>query len=154
MGVEIERKFRVKDNSWKDKGKGIHFHQGYLTDDINRVVRVRVAGDEAFLTIKGINKGTRRAEFEYPIAVSEANSMLSDLCLKPTIEKHRYRIDYKGKTWEIDEFHGENEGLIIAEIELISESEIFEFPPWLGEEVSHDPRYYNSNLVSFPFSKW
>lgn len=154
MGKEIERKFLVTSQEFKDLAEGVYIHQGFLNTDKERVVRVRIYGDRAFLTVKGITKGATRAEFEYEIPPLDAEAMLSDLCEKPTIEKHRYSIDSGPHTWEVDEFHGENEGLVIAEIELSKEEEEFEKPSWIGHEVTSDPRYFNANLVSNPYKNW
>jgi adenylate cyclase len=154
MAKEIERKFLVKDDSYKKLGQGEYLHQGFLSTDKERVVRVRIKGESAWLTIKGINIGATRAEYEYEIPMEDAEYMLEHLCLKPTIEKHRYLVPYAGFTWEVDEFHGENEGLVVAEIELPSEATPFDLPAWVGEEVTDDPRYYNANLVERPFRRW
>lgn len=154
MGKEIERKFVVTSDDFKKEAEGVYIHQGFLNTDKERVVRVRIYGEEAFLTIKGITKGATRAEYEYGIPREHAREMLSDLCEKPTIEKHRYRVDYDGHTWEVDEFHGENDGLVVAEIELEHEDERFGRPSWVGEEVTGDPRYFNANLVKNPYKNW
>lgn len=152
MGAEIERKFLV-DPSWRPRDGGTLFRQGYLNSQRERVVRVRLAGARAFLTIKGVTTGVTRAEFEYPIPVADAEPLLA-LCEQPLIEKRRHVEEYGGKTWEIDVFLGANAGLVIAELELACEDETFERPPWLGSEVSTDPRYYNNNLIARPFSTW
>jgi adenylate cyclase len=128
--------------------------QGYLSTHPERVVRVRVEGPSAVLTIKGRNAGAARGEWEYPIPMDDARSFLDTLCERPIIEKYRYRIPYAGKTWEVDEFLGENAGLIIAEIELDDEGATFEKPGWVGTEVTDDPRYYNANLLQRPYSIW
>ena len=154
VGLEIERKFLVVHNQWPRHQPGIYFKQGYISTHKTGVVRVRVAGKKAFLTVKGENKGSSRLEFEYQIPVQEAEVMLRELCRKPLIEKTRYSIKYRGKTWEIDEFHGENRGLIIAEVELESPEEVFLKPPWAAEDVTGDSRYFNSNLCSAPFCSW
>lgn len=153
MGLEIERKFLVRDDSWRTNN-GAHFRQGYLNSSLERVVRVRVIGEKGYLTIKGSNTGAVRPEFEYEIPVSDANDMLDKLCEKPLIEKIRHVVEYCGTVWEIDAFSGENEGLIVAEVELQSEEAQFEAPIWLGDEVTGDPRYYNSNLVKRPYKDW
>jgi adenylate cyclase len=153
MGREIERKFLVKGNAWR-KGKGARYRQGYLSSVKERTVRVRTINDKGYLTIKGIAIGATRLEFEYEIPVQEACELLNELCEKPMIEKDRYKIDYKGLVWEIDEFFGENEGLLVAEVELHSENQVFERPEWLGEEVTGDTRYFNSNLIKNPFTTW
>lgn len=154
MAKEIERKFLVKTAAWKPHGAGVPFKQGYLNTQKERVVRVRIEGDKAKLTIKGVTTGVTRSEFEYPIPVEDAAILLDNLCEKPLIDKHRHAEVHGGKTWEIDVFHGDNEGLVVAEIELGSETETFVRPDWAGEEVSSDPRYFNSNLLKHPFKKW
>jgi CYTH domain-containing protein len=153
MATEIERKYLVKDASWKDGVAGTRYVQGYLCTDPERTVRLRIAGPEAWVTIKGLTQGIARAEFEYPIPSSDAEKIL-DLCLRPLIEKIRYRIEYRGHTWEVDEFLGDNQGLVLAEIELGDAGEPLELPPWAGAEVSADPRYFNANLVARPFTEW
>ncbi len=155
MPKEIERKFKVKKN-WKSEFpeiEGFVIEQGFLNRDKNRVVRVRIKGEQGFLTIKGKNKGNTRAEYEYEIQMADAEELIL-LCEKPIIEKVRYELPYGDHVWELDVFKGLNQGLLIAEIELEDENEVFELPDWLGEEVSGDERYYNSNLVAFPFSEW
>ncbi|MDO4938328.1 MAG: CYTH domain-containing protein, partial [Sutterellaceae bacterium] len=146
-GLEIERKFLVTGNAWKALGTPTVFRQGYLNDEKERTVRVRVAGDKGFLTIKGKNTGAVRAEFEYEIPVEDAVKMLETMALRPLIEKTRTVIVYGGHTWEVDEFMGDNAGLVVAEIELTDENEVFDKPDWIGEEVTGDARYYNSSLV-------
>lgn len=153
MAREIERKFLVRGDDWRS-GQSALYRQGYLNTDKHRTVRVRVTGDSAFLTIKGITTGATRQEFEYPIPVRDADEMLNGLCEKPLIEKRRYRVPHDNLTWEVDEFLGENEGLVVAEVELASEDQAFEKPDWIGEEVTSDPRYYNANLVQRPFTTW
>ncbi|NOX35207.1 MAG: CYTH domain-containing protein [Deltaproteobacteria bacterium] len=154
MGTEIERKFLLKDGKWRSMAKGVHFRQGYLNSSKERTVRVRTVNGKGFLTIKGITVGASRIEYEYEIPKNECNAMLDDLAEKPIIEKNRYKVDYKGLTWEIDEFFGENQGLIVAEVELESEDQKFEKPEWAGKEVTGDPRYFNSNLIKHPYAKW
>ena len=155
MALEIELKFLVKNNSWKKQAQGTLYRQGYISTNKNRTVRVRTIDDKAFLTIKGISVGATRKEFEYEIPFKDAVTMLDELCQKPIIEKIRYKIDAGDNlVWEIDEFLGENKGLIVAEVELQSENQIFKKTDWLGLEVTSDRRYYNSSLVAFPFSKW
>ena len=154
MAKEIERKFLVAGDEWKKLAQGTHFRQGYLSTVKERTVRVRTIDDKGYLTIKGITVGATRLEYEYDIPASDANEMLADLCEKPIIEKHRYKIAFDGLTWEVDEFHGENEGLVVAEVELTSEDQQFEKPSWIGEEVTSDPRYYNSNLIAHPYTTW
>ena len=154
MSVEIERKFLVKHDSWRDLAPGVLYRQGYISTQPGRTVRVRVAGDRAFITLKGATQGIARSEFEYPIPVEDANELLNGLCASPLIEKYRHKIDINGLVWEVDEFLGENQGLVIAEVELENADQTIELPDWIGEDVSHDSRYYNSNLVNHPFSGW
>ena len=154
MGREIERKFLAKGEAWRGLAPGVLYRQGYLCGVKERTVRVRVAGDKAFLTIKGLTVGATRAEYEYEIPVSDAQAMLDDLAEKPLIEKIRHKIPYAGLIWEVDEFLGENAGLIVAEVELADEKQIFSKPDWAGEEVTDDPRYFNSNLARHPFRQW
>ena len=154
MGKEIERKYAVDTAAWKPQGAGIHFKQGYLNSQKERVVRVRIEGDRAKLTVKGPSIGVTRSEFEYAIPVEDAALLLDNLCEQPLIDKHRHKEIHGGKTWEIDVFHGDNEGLVVAEIELASEDEKFEAPAWAVREVSSDPRYFNSNLLKHPFRNW
>lgn len=154
MAKEIERKFLVReDDAWRQAG-GIPYRQGYLNTAKERTVRVRTVGDRGYLTVKGITIGASRLEFEYEVPVAEASQMLDELCEKPLIEKNRYTLEYGGLAWEIDEFFGENQGLIVAEVELESETQAFPKPGWIGEEVSGDPRYFNANLVEHPYSQW
>lgn len=151
MATEIERKFLVTDDTWGLSSVGTRMAQGYLATDPERTVRVRLAGNEAWVTIKGPTRGISRAEFEYPIPVDDARSLL-ELCFATVIDKTRHRIHYAGHLWEVDVFHGENEGLVLAEVELSDESVVPELPPWVGEEVSHDSRFTNSSLSRRPFS--
>jgi adenylate cyclase len=152
VGIEIERKFLVVGTDWR-QGQGTRFQQGYLNRDKERTVRVRLAGDRAFLTIKGRATGVVRAEFEYAIPVNDAEQLLK-LCDGPLIEKFRYLVVHEGSTWEVDEFLGDNAGLVVAEIELQSEDQAFARPPWLGREVTGDPRYFNSSLAVNPYRAW
>ncbi len=154
MAIEIERKFLVRNESFKLFSTGILYRQGYLNRDKHHTVRVRVAGELAFITIKGLTNGMERLEFEYPITVNDANEMLETMCPKPLIEKLRYNIMTDGHLWEVDEFIGDNEGLIVAEVELKSVDEEVIIPDWVGEEVTGDLKYYNSNLVINPFKNW
>ncbi len=153
INQEIERKFLVDDrsDSWRN-AEYSDIRQGYLSVDKHRTVRVRIAGDDAYLTIKGVTEGATRAEYEYPIPVAHAREMLDTLCLRPLIEKRRYRVEYHGLIWEIDEFYGDNAGLIVAEVELENAQQVFDKPPWTGEEVTDNPRYYNANLVNNPYT--
>ena len=154
MPKEIERKFLVKSDEWRSLAKGTVYRQGYLSTIKERVVRVRTIDYKGFLTIKGITVGATRLEYEYEIPVQDANEMLDELCERPLIEKTRYIIDFAGMKWEIDEFDGENKGLTVAEIELTDEAQQFEISDWIGEEVTGDPKYFNSNLIKKPFTKW
>ena len=155
MAVEIERKFLVHKEKWKkvNKPKGDYFRQGYILNELKCTIRIRITEQFAFITLKGNNEGITRKEFEYKIPIDDGVEMLK--CFASSeIEKTRYRIEFQGKLWEIDEFSGENEGLIMAEIELNDEKEEFLLPEWVHSEVSDDPRYYNSNLSVFPYKKW
>jgi adenylate cyclase len=153
MGQEIERKFLVSDDSWQT-GTGASIRQGYLRNEIEGTVRVRTKGKRAFLTIKGRSEGISRLEFEYEIPVTDADQILDELCVKPLIEKIRYEVVFGGFTWEVDEFMGENAGLVVAEIELEEEAQAFPKPDWLGKEVSGDFRYQNASLVRYPYRMW
>lgn len=152
MATEIERKFLVQGTPWRE-GTGTRICQGYLNRDQERTVRVRIAGDQAFLTIKGVTQGATRKEFEYGIPTADAEQLLK-LSDGPMIEKNRYVIAHDGCQWEVDEFLGENAGLVMAELELSSEQQSFSRPPWLGIEVTHDRRYYNSCLATQPYRLW
>ncbi|MBT3360424.1 MAG: CYTH domain-containing protein [Rhodospirillales bacterium] len=154
MAKEIERKFLVVGDAWRALAKGTKYRQGYLSTVKERTVRVRTIDDAAFLTIKGITVGMTRAEYEYEIPTADATEMLDDLCEKPIIEKTRYKIPFEGFVWEVDEFAGVNQGLIVAEIELADENQAFTKPDWIGEEVSGDPRYFNANLIAHPYTNW
>ncbi|PIG29597.1 CYTH domain-containing protein [Janthinobacterium sp. 35] len=154
MGVEIERKFLLQGDAWRGLGQAVLLRQGYLSSARERVVRVRIEGEQAMLTIKGANVGATRGEWEYPIPLADAVELLDGLCEQPLIEKVRHRIEHAGMVWEVDEFLGANAGLIVAEIELASEDQPFEKPDWIGAEVSGDARYYNANLIRHPFSQW
>ena len=154
MGIEIERKFLVINDHWKiDADDGTDFKQGYLTQAGSCSVRVRKEGDKANLNIKSAEIGIQRQEFEYPIPVHEADELLDLFCPR-TVSKTRYEVSYAGKTWEIDVFEKDNQGLIVAEIELDSPDEAFELPPWIGDEVSAEARYYNNELARNPYSEW
>jgi len=155
MGIEIERKFLVTNDSWREAaGPGMPIKQGYLVGGKDASVRVRLQGETANLNIKSATLGVRRQEFEYAIPVADAEVLLRTLCHRPIIEKMRYLVPYANKQWEVDVFEGDNAGLIVAELELKDETERYEPPPWLGEEVSHDPRYYNTCLSQHPFKDW
>lgn len=154
MGVEIERKFLVRSQAWRAGATGQQVRQGYLSVDPDRTVRVRMAGERGYLTVKGRSRGLVRAEFEYPIPGPDAEALLDNLCLRPLIEKTRYRVTHAGRVWEVDEFWGENRGLVLAEVELADPAEAVDLPDWAGEEVSADPRYANANLARHPFGRW
>ena len=154
MAKEVERKFLVKGDAWRTLAKGTTYRQGYLNSAKERTVRVRTTEDKAYLTIMGITVGATRAEYEYEIPYDEGKAMLDSLAEKPLIEKRRYKIPAGDLTWEIDEFLGDNTGLIVAEVELKSEDQAFTRPVWLGDEVTSDPRYYNANLIKNPFTCW
>jgi adenylate cyclase len=155
MPKEIERKFLVRKDLWYalHKPAGEEIRQGYLMAEPGLTIRIRIRGSKGFLTIKGITRNMTRDEYEYEVPVGQAEELFA-LHSKSRIEKVRYTIGFNGFTWEVDEFFGENEGLIIAEIELTSEDQEFARPPWLGEEVTSDSRYYNSYLAEKPFSTW
>jgi adenylate cyclase len=154
MAQEIERKFLVDAKKWRRPADGVRYRQGYLSTAKERTVRVRTAGDKAFLTVKGANVGAVRAEYEYAIPLTDANEMLDRLCQRPLIEKIRYRVPHQGMVWEVDEFDGVNRGLITAEVELKREDQAVATPDWAGREVTSDPRYFNANLVRRPFNEW
>jgi len=154
MAQEIEKKFLLKNDDWRGLDEGKDYCQGYLSDTKGKTVRVRIIGERGILTIKGPSEGSTRLEFEYDIPIADAKEMLDKLCNKPLIEKRRYKIAYEGFIWEVDEFEGDNKGLAFAEIELEHEDQKFEIPSWIGGEVTGDPKYYNANLVHYPYSKW
>ena len=157
MAKEIERKFLVKEELWTaEKGSlyGTLYLQAYLCRKKKSTVRVRVVSDKAYLTLKGESKGATRQEFEYEIPLEDGRAILSNLVEGRIIEKTRYRHDFDGLTWEVDQFYGDNEGLLLAEVELNSEDQRIGFPPWVGEEVTGDERYYNANLISNPYKNW
>ena len=154
MGLEIERKFLVDSSIWQTPNDGKVYRQGYIRTHSNNTVRIRTAGDQGFLTLKSKTKGATRSEFEYSIPLAEAEEMLQLLCDRPLIEKIRYEIMFAGFKWEVDRFLGDNEGLLLAEIELPSEDQQFTLPPWATIEVTGDKRYYNSNLTQYPYSQW
>jgi len=154
MALEIERKYLLKNNDWKTLIKEeISIKQGYLNSEKERTVRVRTYGEKGIITIKGKNNNLTRKEFEYSIPLADALEMLK-LAEMPLIEKTRFIIINDGNTWEIDVFEGVNKGLVVAEIELESETEKFEVPEWIGEEVSTDPKYFNACLINHPFTEW
>jgi len=153
MAQEIERKFLVTGDAWRS-APATSYRQGYLSTDKQRTVRVRVAGDRGFLTVKGITVGASRSEFEYAIPLADAETMLNDLCLRPLVEKRRHLVPFGGLTWEVDEFFGANAGLVLAEVELDSEDQVIALPPWIGQEVTGDRRYYNASLIAHPYQSW
>jgi adenylate cyclase len=154
MGQEIERKFLVTCDSWRTQASGQRLCQGYIPTQDTRTVRVRVSGTQGYLTLKGPAVGMVRSEFEYPIPLEDAETILSTLCHPPLIEKIRYRIPIDDVVWEVDEFLGANAGLILAEVELVSLDQTITLPDWVGEEVTYDQRYSNSNLARHPFTAW
>lgn len=154
MGTEIERKFLVQGEGWRSLAQGVVYRQGYITASPDRTVRVRIAGDQGYLTLKGASHGISRSEYEYAIPLQDATEMLDQLCQRPLIEKTRYRIPWGNLVWEVDEFAGENQGLIMAEVELTDPNQTVTFPDWIGAEVSADPRYFNANLAKHPFRSW
>ena len=154
MPVEIERKFLVNTIPTQQINRSKTVKQGYMVNDEHQVVRVRSMDSDHFLTIKSNTIGLSRLEFEYQIPQSDALDMFKHLCGSSIIEKTRHYIEFQGHTWEVDEFHGRNQGLVVAEIELKSEDEKFEIPGWVSDEVSHDPRYYNMNLMTNPYDNW
>ncbi len=155
MGKEIERKFLVNATNYREKSSKTFYKQGYLSVDKERTVRVRIVDSKGYITIKGRNIGCMRSEYEYEIPVKDAEEILNNLCLKPIIEKYRYIYTHTDNNiWEIDEFMGENAGLTVAEIELPAENYPFVKPNWIGQEVTGDVRFYNSNLIKCPFKQW
>lgn len=153
MNIEIERKFLLKNDNWRDGAVGVHYKQAYLNEKGDNTVRVRIEGDKAKLTIKGKSSNISRLEFEYDIPMADAEALFT-LAKTPIVEKFRYKIMYAGNCWEVDEFLGLNRGLVVAEIELESETQSFEKPDWIGMEVSGDKRYTNANLARKPYCEW
>ncbi len=153
MAKEIERKFLVTSKAWKKSAKKMRIVQGYLSRDPDRTVRVRISGTKAFMTVKGRTKGVSRTEIEFPMPIKEARELMK-LCLPTVIEKTRHLVKHEGMTWEVDEFHGANKGLVIAELELPHERAKFEKPDWLGREVSREKRYANACLSEHPYRTW
>lgn len=155
MPDEIERKFLLRNDSWRSQvERSVRQVQGYLGSVETCSIRIRIEGNQASLNIKSATLGVSRSEYDYPVPLDEAEEILEGLCRKPLIEKTRHFIQADGHLWEIDEFHGDNDGLIVAEIELDHPDELFERPGWIGEEVSHDTRYYNVCLVDHPYKDW
>ena len=155
MGVEIERKFLVNRAIWGQafKGEGQPYRQGYISTDPNKTIRVRLAGRKAYLTIKGISRGASRPEFEYAIPEADAKQLLDQFCMT-AISKIRFRVEHEGRLWEVDEFSGDNLGLVMAELELQDENEPVQLPTWIDREVTGDSRYFNSNLSIHPYTSW
>lgn len=154
MSIEIERKFLLKSDEWRSLGEAKFYQQGYLLIDKSKTIRVRTIGNQGFLTIKGSSIGISRSEFEYEIPIDEAKQILDILCEKPLIEKYRTKIIFPDLIWEVDEFIGENSGLVIAEVELKNENQRIDLPDWIGKEVSANPKYNNSYLVKHPYKSW
>ncbi len=155
MATEIERKYLVRDDSWRGHvHHQVRYRQGYLANTTRCSVRVRVGGDLAHVNVKGSTVGASRLEFEYSVPLADAETMLRELCLRPIIEKTRYLVRHADQEWEVDVFEGDNAGLVVAEIELEHEAQAVTLPPWAGQEVTGDVRYYNSNLVATPYREW
>ncbi|MFO7883482.1 MAG: CYTH domain-containing protein [Desulfobacteraceae bacterium] len=155
MAIETEKKFLLRSDLWRQKAfKAEFITQGYLKNDKTGVVRIRTAGSKGYITVKGITCRASRLEYEYEIPLNDAQDMLNLLCAPPLVEKKRHFIKHKDFQWTVDEFSGENNGLILAEIELETKDQPFEKPEWLGREVTEDPRYFNSNLIEYPYGKW
>ncbi len=154
MALEIERKFLIDLKKLGHLKNGITIKQGYISTTDKTVVRVRISGKKAYLTLKGENKGITRTEFEYEIPIKDGESIIAELCSTPLIEKTRYLIPVSKHTWEVDIFHGDNDGLAVAEVELTNANEDIDLPEWVTTEVSGDKKYYNSNLLNYPFKAW
>lgn len=154
MGIEIERKFLVNNTSWKKSIQAVRCRQGYLCLGSGNTVRVRIMADKGYITVKGGSEGIVRKEYEYVIPVADAEEMLESLCAKPLIEKNRFVVEHDGMIWEVDEFFGENSGLVVAEVELEREDQIFSLPGWVGKEVTGDSRFFNAALVRNPYANW
>ena len=153
MAKEIERKYLVKGNDWQKLAQGVFYCQGYIGTIGKQTVRIRIVGEQGYLTLKGANIGQTRSEFEYPIPLADAQEILATLCDRPLIEKIRYKIPQDNLIWEVDQFLGDNAGLIIAEVELTDENQEIELPEWIDRQVT-DAKYYNSNLAKHPYSQW
>lgn len=154
MGREIERKFLVTGGGWRKGAKRSRLSQGYLLAEKKKSVRVRLEDGRGTVTIKGQTRGAGRAEYEYAVPARDARELLRDLCEKPLIEKTRSRVRYRGLLWEVDEFAGDNQGLVVAEVELRRAGQRIALPAWAGAEVTRDPRYLNANLSKNPYKKW
>lgn len=155
MATEIERKFLLVSDEWRQwVSRSEVFRQGYLSNNPQASVRVRIANDTATLNIKGMTLGVQRPEYEYEIPLHDAAELLDQLCIRPLIEKTRHFVEFGGNLWEIDEFHGDNAGLVVAEVELDSLDQVIAMPAWAGQDVSHLERYYNVRLTQYPYSRW
>ncbi|MBK6964833.1 MAG: CYTH domain-containing protein [Bacteroidales bacterium] len=154
MALEIEHKFLVNSTIYRTMSEPVLYRQGYLAVLPDKIIRVRTAGNKGFITVKAKVTNLTRKEYEYEIPLPDAEKMLNEMCISPIIEKERFRVLHEGFTWEVDEFHGDNAGLIVAEIEVKSEDEVFVRPSWVSREVTGDPRYLNSNLSKQPFNTW
>ena len=154
MAIEIERKFLIKQKPFQMAKRSVKIRQGYILNEKAQVIRVREKGEDYFLTIKGNNVGISRLEYDFPITKEDAGELILHFCKTALISKTRHYVIHNGHTWEVDEFHGSNEGLIVAEIELEAEDESFDIPDWVGEEVTRDPKYYNMNLAMHPYTSW
>lgn len=155
MATEIERKFLLVSDEWRQwVSRSEVFRQGYLSNNPQASVRVRIADDTATLNIKGMTLGVQRPEYEYEIPLHDAAELLDQLCIRPLIEKTRHFVEFGGNLWEIDEFHGDNAGLVVAEVELDSLDQVIAMPAWAGQDVSHLERYYNVRLTQYPYSRW
>jgi adenylate cyclase len=155
MGVEIERKFLVTDERWREAVvRRVRYQQGYLSRSATAAIRVRTDGERAYLNIKSTTDGVTRLEFEYPIPLADAEELLTRVALRPLIVKTRHDVAFAGRRWEVDVFEAENAGLVVAEVELEAADAPLSLPPWVGREVSADPRYYNANLSERPYREW
>ena len=155
MAIEIEHKFLLANDDWrKHITRSVRYRQGYLSSQATSSIRIRISDDHAWLNIKSATIGTHRHEYEYEIPMADANEIINNLCRKPIIEKTRHFVTDNAHVWEIDEFDGDNHGLIVAEIELTETGQSFSKPHWLGQEVTDDLRYYNNNLAIHPYSEW
>jgi adenylate cyclase len=155
MAIEIEHKFLLANDDWRQHiTRSVKYRQGYLSSQANTSIRIRISDEQAWLNIKSATIGTHRHEYEYEIPLPDATEIINNLCRKPLIEKTRNFVIDNGNLWEIDEFDGANQGLCVAEIELSEMGKTFVKPIWLGEEVTHDMRYYNNNLAIHPYSEW
>ncbi|MCW8888797.1 MAG: CYTH domain-containing protein [Gammaproteobacteria bacterium] len=154
MAHEIERKFLIDLDRLGKLTGGSSIKQGYISTKDLTTVRIRIKGEQGFLTLKGENRGASRLEFEYPIPVTDAEEILHTLCSRPLIEKNRYEVKHNNWLWEIDIFEGDNSGLVIAELELETEDAVVDLPDWVRVEVTGDPRYYNANLLNYPYRCW